>query len=159
MAEEFIVMFTQIKDYFEKNILQTHNDGPPDRRPEDLAMAALLIEVMIVDGDFSKDELTSIAETLKTFLNLSTENVQELIALSQAEVDDATSLYEFTRHINQHFDLSQKMQLMTSMWHVAFADGHLDKHEEGIIRRVSELIHLRHGEYIKCKLAAKNLSN
>ena len=97
--------------------------------------------------------------TLKNFLNLSTEHVQELIALSQAEVDEATSLYEFTRHINQHFDLSQKMQLMTSMWHVAFADGHLDKHEEGIIRRVSELIHLRHGEYIKCKLAAKNLSN
>ena len=56
MAEEFIVMFTQIKDYFEKNILQTHNDEPPDRRPEDLAMAALLIEVMIVDGDFSKNE-------------------------------------------------------------------------------------------------------
>ena len=76
-------MFTQIKDYFEKNILQTHNDEPPDRRPEDLAMAALLIEVMIVDGDFSKDELTSIAETLKTFLKYTFKEIFKWESLKQ----------------------------------------------------------------------------
>jgi uncharacterized tellurite resistance protein B-like protein len=152
-------MFAHIRDYFEKQILNTHGEGVPETRPEQLATAALLIEVMIVDGNLSEKELASISQTLKTLLNLSAEDVEELIALSQAEVDQATSLYEFTRQINQHFDLNQKMQLMTSMWRVAFADGYLDKHEESIIRRVSELIHLRHAEYIRCKLAAKSLSD
>jgi uncharacterized tellurite resistance protein B-like protein len=48
------------------------------------------------------------------------------------------------------------MALMTAMWRVALADGHLDKHEEGIIRRVADLLYIRHNEYIRCKLAAKN---
>jgi uncharacterized tellurite resistance protein B-like protein len=152
-------MLAHIRDYFEKQILNTHGEDVPETRPEQLATAALLIEVMIVDGNLSEKELASISQTLKTLLSLSAEDVEELIALSQAEVDQATSLYEFTRQINQHFDLNKKMHLMTSMWRVAFADGYLDKHEESIIRRVSELIHLRHAEYIRCKLAAKSLSD
>ncbi len=149
-------MFAHIRDYFEKQILNAQEEDVPENRPEELATAALLIEVMIVDGNLAEQELASISKTLQTLLNLSAEDVGDLVALSQAEVDQATSLYEFTSQINQHFDLNQKMNLMTSMWRVAFADGHLDKHEENIIRRVSELIHLRHGEYIKCKLAAKS---
>lgn len=149
-------MFAHIRDYFEKQILNAQEEDVPENRPEELATAALLIEVMIVDGNLAEQELASISKTLQTLLNLSAEDVGDLVALSQAEVDQATSLYEFTSQINQHFDLNQKMNLMTSMWRVAFADGHLDKHEENIIRKVSELIHLRHGEYIKCKLAAKS---
>jgi len=41
------------------------------------------------------------------------------------------------------------------MWRVAYADGQLDKHEEGIIRRVADLLHIRHNEYIRCKLDAR----
>jgi uncharacterized tellurite resistance protein B-like protein len=45
---------------------------------------------------------------------------------------------------------------MSAMWLVAFADGHLDKHEEGIIRRVADLLHLRHSEFIQCKISARD---
>ena len=105
-------MFAHIRDYFEKQILNTHGEDVSETRPEQLATAALLIEVMIVDGNLSEKELASISQTLKTLLNLSAEDVEKLIALSQAEVDQATSLYEFTRQINQHFDLNKKMHLM-----------------------------------------------
>ena len=105
-------MLAHIRDYFEKQILNTHGEDVPETRPEQLATAALLIEVMIVDGNLSEKELASISQTLKTLLSLSAEDVEELIALSQAEVDQATSLYEFTRQINQHFDLNQKMHFL-----------------------------------------------
>ena len=81
--------------------------------------------------------------------------MDELISLSKAEVEDATSLYQFTKQINDHYDLEGKLQLLTSMWKVAYADGELDKHEENIIRRVAGLLHIRHSEYIRCKLDAK----
>jgi uncharacterized tellurite resistance protein B-like protein len=42
------------------------------------------------------------------------------------------------------------------MWKVAYADGELDKHEENIIRRIADLLHIRHSEYIRCKLGAKD---
>jgi len=146
-------MITKIKAFFTRNIIEADDSGLSG---EQLATAALLIEVMVIDGNLGEDELASISNTLAQMLELSTEQVDELILLSRDEVAEATSLYQFTREINAHFDQDKKIDLMTAMWRVAFADGHLDKHEEGIIRRVADLLHIRHSEYIKCKLTARD---
>ena len=123
---------------------------------EQLATAALLIEVMVIDGNLAEDELQSISLTLSKMLELSSDQVDELILLSRDEVSEATSLYQFTKEINAHFSHEKKLKLMSAMWLVAFADGHLDKHEEGIIRRVADLLHLRHSEFIQCKISARD---
>jgi len=146
-------MIEKIKAFFAKNVIDPENSA---LRSEQIATAALLIEVMIIDGNMSEDELQSITRTLSTILQLSSEQADELILLSRDEVSEATSLYQFTKEINAHFDQQKKLDLMTAMWRVAFADGHLDKHEEGIIRRIADLLHLRHSEYIQCKLNARD---
>ncbi len=146
-------MIEKIKAFFAKNVIDPENSA---LRSEQIATAALLIEVMIIDGNMSEDELQSITRTLSTILQLSSEQADELILLSRDEVSEATSLYQFTKEINAHFDQQKKLDLMTAMWQVAFADGHLDKHEEGIIRRIADLLHLRHSEYIQCKLNARD---
>ena len=146
-------MLDKIRQLFAKKV-----DTPEQEQlaTEHLAAAALLIEVMIIDGNLDDQELQSISQTLCEILDLSEAQVEELILLSREEVAEATSLYQFTREINDNFDLEGKMKLLTSMWRVAYADGHLDKHEEGIIRRVADLLHIRHSEYIRCKLDAKD---
>ncbi len=146
-------MLAKIKKFFDQRILEPDT---PSTSQEQLAVAALLIEVMIIDGELAENELASITATLGELLALSGDDVDELLTLSRSEVSDATSLYQFTRHINEHFDLDKKMRLMTSLWRVAYADGTLDKHEENIIRRIADLIHLRHNEYIRCKLNARD---
>ena len=145
-------MLNKIRQLFAKNADAPEQD---EIATEHLATAALLIEVMIIDGNLDDQELQSISHTLCEILDLTEAQVDELILLSREEVAEATSLYQFTREINNHFDLEGKMKLLTSMWRVAYADGHLDKHEEGIIRRVADLLHIRHNEYIRCKLEAK----
>jgi uncharacterized tellurite resistance protein B-like protein len=146
-------MINKIKAFFAKNVIEADDNSLSG---DQLATAALLIEVMVIDGNLGEDELASISNTLSQMLELSSEQVDELILLSRDEVSEATSLYQFTREINAHFDQSKKIDLMTAMWRVAFADGHLDKHEEGIIRRVADLLHIRHSEYIQCKLIARD---
>ncbi len=146
-------MIDKIKAFFSKNIIETDDNALSS---EQLATAALLIEVLVIDGNLDEQELRAISNTLSQMLDLSNEQIDELIVLSREEVADATSLYQFTREINAHYDHDKKMALMTAMWRVALADGHLDKHEEGIIRRVADLLYIRHNEYIRCKLAAKN---
>ncbi|MDP6198183.1 MAG: TerB family tellurite resistance protein [Porticoccaceae bacterium] len=148
-------MIDRIKNFFSKNVLEPEDQGV---KTEQLAAAALLVEVMVIDGDLDEQELASISQTLCQILSLSSEQVDELISLSRDEVAEATSLYQFTREINTHFSTEQKMNLLTAMWRVAFADGHLDKHEEGIIRRVADLLHILHSDYIRCKLAARDQS-
>ena len=146
-------MIDKIKNFFPKNVLEPEEDAAT---PEQLATAALLIEVMVIDGNLDQQELESISGTLSSMLNLSQDQIDELISLSREEVAEATSLYQFTREINEHFELDKKLSLMTAMWRVAFADGHLDKYEENIIRKVADLLHIRHSEYIQCKLAARD---
>jgi uncharacterized tellurite resistance protein B-like protein len=145
-------MISKIKGFFAKNVLEAKDSAV---KSEELAAAALLVEVMVIDGNLDEQELTSISQTLCQILSLSSEQVDQLILLSRDEVADATSLYQFTREINTHFSADQKTKLLTAMWRVAFADGHLDKHEEGIIRRVADLLHILHSDYIRCKLAAR----
>ena len=146
-------MIAKIKAFFAKNVVDADDNSLSG---EQLATAALLIEVMVIDGNLAEDELQSISATLAQMLELSSEQVDELVLLSRDEVSDATSLYQFTKEINAHFDHEKKLKLMTAMWRVAVADGHLDKHEEGIIRRVADLLHLRHSEFIQCKLSARD---
>jgi uncharacterized tellurite resistance protein B-like protein len=146
-------MIDKIKNFFSKNVLEPEEDAAT---PEQLATAALLIEVMVIDGNLDQQELESISGTLSSMLNLSQDQIDELISLSREEVAEATSLYQFTKEINEHFELDKKLSLMTAMWRVAFADGHLDKYEENIIRKVADLLHIRHSEYIQCKLAARD---
>jgi len=147
-------MIDKIKSFFKKNVLEPEAELTS---PDQLATAALLIEVMVIDGDLDDQEMQSIAGTLSNMLDLTEEQINQLIELSKEEVAEATSLYQFTKEINEHFDIEKKLSLMTAMWRVAFADGHLDKHEENIIRRVADLLHIRHSEYIRCKANARDM--
>jgi len=146
-------MIDKIKSFFSQNVLEAETEITS---PDQLATAALLIEVMVIDGDLDDQEMQAIAGTLSNMLDLSKEQIDQLIELSKEEVAEATSLYQFTKEINEHFDIEKKLSLMTAMWRVAFADGHLDKYEENIIRRVADLLHIRHSEYIRCKANAKD---
>ena len=145
-------MLSSIKRFFEERIVESKDEKLVN---EHLAVAALLIEVMIIDGDLADTELETITKSLKELLDIKTNDLNDLIELSKKEVSAATSLYQFTRQINESYNIDKKIQLMTTLWRVAYADGKLDKYEENIIRRIADLIHIRHSEYIKCKMIAK----
>lgn len=145
-------MINKIKEFFNKKTEEAE-DNP--HSVLNIATAALLIEVMTIDGNMDQEEMDSVKSNLSTILELSDDEIQELIDLSQEEVSDATSLYQFTKEINANFELQQKLDLMTALWQVALADDYLDKYEESILRKIADLIHLRHSEYIECKTKAR----
>jgi uncharacterized tellurite resistance protein B-like protein len=121
---------------------------------QQLAAAALLIETARSDFRQDESEQKAMEQLLCTALDLPQSEVHQLVALASEQVDEATSLYEFTRVINDYYSAAQKVQLIDAMWRVAFADGDLDKYEEHLIRQVAELIYVPHHDYIRCKLKA-----
>ncbi|MFT4823064.1 MAG: putative tellurite resistance protein B-like protein [Halioglobus sp.] len=120
-----------------------------------LAAAALLIET--ARADFTQDgaEEAALEEMLCTVLHVQHSQVKGLFELATQRVDEATSLYEFTREINDHYSPEEKLRVIGAMWTVAYADGDLDKYEEALIRQVADLTYVPHEDYIKTKLAAK----
>lgn len=147
-------MLASFKLFFSE-LLQTDSEVIDALEPKQLAAAALMIEVATIDESFDDTETHALTAELRRQFEVDADTLQQLVERARAERNDSTSLYQFTRLVNDAFSHEEKCQLMLGMWRVAFADGSLDKYEEHIIRRVSELIHIPHKDFIRTKLAAR----
>jgi uncharacterized tellurite resistance protein B-like protein len=121
-----------------------------------LATAALLVEVATIDQQFDKSEIDALQGILSNRFNLTKDTLDALIDNAKKASNEASSLFQFTQLINQHCDDNEKYKLACELWTVAYADGILDKHEEHIVRRIADLIHLRHSDFIRSKLAIRD---
>ena len=140
-----------------KDLLSNFSNQEEDVEDEkisslDKACSALLIEVAYADKIFDESEIISLKESLKETYNIDNKIIDELISDAKKTVDESTSLYEYTRVVNDEFDYSDKLELLSRIWKLAFADGNLDKYEDHLIRKISDLIHISHSDFIKIKL-------
>ena len=142
---------------FFKKIFQTEESEDPtiDDKTSTKACIALLLETSMADEILDESELMALKNTLQKDFQINEDEIDELIDLAKENVEDSTSLYEFTRDINDNFDSAERIKLIESMWKIAYADGNIDKYEEHIIRKVSNLIYVAHSDFIKAKLSAK----
>jgi uncharacterized tellurite resistance protein B-like protein len=118
----------------------------------------MLIEVMRADSHFDAAERRAVIDALRAKFALTDDEVERLIELAEQARRDATDWFEFTSHINAHFDMAAKIRMVEHMWRVAYADGHLSEHERHTLWRLSDLLHVPHGAYIHAKLRARDSS-
>jgi len=146
-------MFASIKRFFDANVTAATQAGSPaeQERAYQLAAAALLIEMTRADHDVKGVERDAVTHAVQRAFELDSEQTDELVTLAEQEANEATSLYEFTRLINRHFDAKQKEHIVELLWHVALADGELDKYEEHLVRKIADLIYVPHLSYIRAK--------
>ncbi len=143
-------MLNKIKAFFTD---QLHPDNALDTDQQvQLAAAALLIELSRADFQRDPDEQASIEAALRKKFSLDEQQLKELVELAEEEAEHATSLYPFTRLINDHYSPEQKFCLVKALWEVAVADGQISKYEDNLIRKIAELIYLPHSEFIRAKL-------
>lgn len=148
-------MLATFKTFFSE-LLQTDSEVIDTLDAKQLAAAALMIEVGTIDENFDNTETQALTAELRRQFELDADTLQQLVDRARAERNDSTSLYQFTRLVNDAFSPEEKCQLLLGMWRVAFADGNLDKYEEHIIRRISELIYVPHKDFIRTKHAARD---
>ncbi len=149
-------MIESIRNFFEKRLSKEEDDSSDVVMSRvDLTCAALLIEVMNADHETDEREHEEFTKLLKESYHIADEDLEELTALAKSEARDATSLYQFTRLINDSYDMEKKIALIENMWRIAFSDEQLDKYEDHLIRKVSELIYVSHSDFIKAKLKVR----
>lgn len=117
-----------------------------------LASAALLLEVSHADFNVQDEELESIANSLTTRFNFSKQEVENLIELAKNEQESHVSIHPFVKIINDGCSAEEKVLLMEDLWRVAYADDKLDKYEEYQLRKIADLLYIRHSDFIKSKL-------
>ncbi len=121
-----------------------------------LATAVMLIEVMRADTTIGDAERRAVIDALRSSFALADDEIERLLELAGHAAREATDWYEFTSHINAHFDMPAKVRMVEHMWRVAYADGHLSEHERHVMWRLSDLLHVPHGAYINAKMRARD---
>jgi uncharacterized tellurite resistance protein B-like protein len=125
----------------------------------EIACSVLLCEVMLADGQLDASEQNKLSTILSKKFQLSNEEVKDIIQRSLTICENATDFYQFTSKINDNYSTEQRIAMLELLWKVAYADGELASIEEHIIRKIADLLHLRHSEYIQTKLNCQSKDN
>lgn len=128
----------------------------PDAHQLAIAATALMVQLSRVDNDEDERELQVIVDCAIKARHLTREEAQEVLRQALKQADSATSLYEFTGQINDAMGQEDKLALLTRIWQVALADDRVDKYEEHLIRRIADLLHLNHREFILARHRAES---
>lgn len=143
-------MFKALNLWFQDKLSQP--DSNNDSHTVELAASVLLYEIMRADDTFLQSEHDEFEKLLTTQFNLNSDELDVLLDKSQQHAKAAVDFQQFTRVLNDKCDLTQKYQILDALWRIAYADKHLDAHEIHLIRRISDLMHIPHSEFIKSKL-------
>ena len=96
-------------------------------------------------------ELDAVAHAIRSAFKLSEDETRAIVRLAQEEMDHAVSLHEFTSTLNAELSAAQRRQIIELLWRVAYADGRLDKYEDYFVRKIADLLYVRHSEFMKAK--------
>lgn len=145
-------MFSSISQFFSSR-LQISVEVTEDALAHSLqvATAALLIELTRADFEIKQAEQQAVLDALGKAFDLDDTELQQLVQLADAETHQASCLFEFTSLIDKHYSVTDKQRIIELMWQVAAADGELEKYEEHLIRKVTDLLHLSHSDFIKAR--------
>lgn len=150
-------MLNRITDFL-NNLLHTENTQTENTISIEIACAVLLCEVMRADHVFTENEQDKLSTILTKQFNLTEQEVTTTLEQAFQLSENANDFYQFTSKLNQHYTLDDRINIVTLLWQVAYADGELASIEEHIIRKIADLLHLRHSEYIATKIAAEQFA-
>jgi uncharacterized tellurite resistance protein B-like protein len=147
-------MIDALKRFFNVETGAVESSGA-DRRDLAVAATALMVQLARVDASEDEVELSTIVECAVRSKEVAPDDAESILEQARSQADSATSMYEFTEQLNTELDQTEKSSVLESIWRVAFADGRIDKYEEHLIRRIADLLHLNHREYMEARHRAE----
>jgi uncharacterized tellurite resistance protein B-like protein len=145
-------MLKGIKDYFNRYLAPVADGATQD--PEArirLAVAVLLIEIAESDFEQAPEEKSAILEVIERQFQLDSQAARKLMELAEQEHAQSIDYFQFTSLINKHYTREHKIKVIEALWRVAFADRQLHHYEEHVIRRLADLIHVSHKDFMATK--------
>jgi uncharacterized tellurite resistance protein B-like protein len=118
-----------------------------------LATAALLLEMARADREETPEERQTAEAMLARHFSIEREAAEGLLARAEQSLHHAVSLYEFTRVLNDTLSAAERRTVVEMVAEVAATDGRFDKHEQHLLAKLADLLHLRRAEYASIRAA------
>lgn len=121
--------------------------------PLRLATAAVLLDIANADGNFTPAEDGDVADFLVERFALSAEDAQELMGAADELRKKMVDHFALTNYIRKNTPLSERIEIVKTMWRLAFSDGTLSDYEGYLVRKLADLLGLEHHVMIDAKSA------
>ena len=115
------------------------------------ATAVLMLDVARSDNVFEESEFERVLALVERHFGMSPEDAAELVNAADEKAENLVSLHEFTQLLHNNLDESEKARIVGLLWKVAYADGRLDKYEDSLVRKISDLLHVSRGRSMRLK--------
>ena len=143
-------MIGKLKNLLLGDKAYTETAADSDERQQ-LALAALLVEMARADFDESQEEHNRIIDLLAGHFDLSAAEALELLNRARDTADSAVCLFDFSRTLHQSLDDGQKQEVIRLLWQVALADDNVDKYEDYLVRKVADLLYVSPSDVVRLK--------
>ncbi len=148
-------MISKLQAFFKQHLHESGSNNTSLAHRLKLAHAVLMVEIIYADETVSEEEKNSIEKILEQKFQLQQKEIKDLLELAEEKKHEATDYYQFTSLLNEHYSQPQKVKLVEDLWALAYADNTLDKHEEHLIRRLADLLHVPHSAFMQSKHRVK----
>lgn len=145
-------MLTSIQALLKKTIRIPQEESLDGKQALQLATVALLTEVARADYGVTDEERETILRIIERYYSVSGSRAVEIADAAESKANDMTSLYPLTRLITRECSIEERVAIVRLLWEVTFADGHVDKHEEHLVRKVADLLYVPHQQFIRSRL-------
>ena len=117
-------------------------DKMNDSHETQLSAACLLLSIAEADEILEKQELDTIQDILKDFFSITYNDAQALIHDAQVKMKNATGLFEFGQHLNAVFDHEDRLDFISCVFEVAYADGNLHYLEHHTVKKIANILNV-----------------
>ena len=122
-----------------------------DSHQTQLAAACILLSVAEADEILEDKEIEIIHEILHEFFSLDQHAVQSLMDEATKVWKDSTDLFQFGAQLNQEFNQNDKLDFISCVFEVAYADGDLHYLEHHTVKKISNILNLHRNDIIAAK--------
>jgi len=127
-------------------------------KPKNLKLIALCLafEVANADNDIDDRERDLILDKIKKTVDVGVLTEKQIFDVIQEESHKRVSFFDIINDINKNLNKREKVDVLKTLWEVAYADKVLDVDEERIIRRSAEMLGIKPSIVLQTKEKFKN---
>ena len=143
-------MFEKLKKMFETNISEINS-------VDDTLISylvSLFVEVSRVDYKIDEKEINFIIEILAKEFNFNSDLIKEKLNIVRTS-ERLIGYHPITKYLNENFDINFKKKVVLGLWKIAFINNDLDKYEDHLVRKVSDLLYINHADNMLLRNKAK----
>ena len=150
-------MLSKIESFFKEHLSASDQEtSRPIKERLKIATTVLFLEMAYSDFELHEDEQQNIKQTLTDLFGLSPAEIEDLVNIAKDSRENRQDIWVFTNLLKENFDRDQKIHIVEQLWQLIYADGHVDKYEDALIRKITNLLGLEHGEMIQAKIKARD---